>query len=141
MARWRVAVFVLAPAAALAAGWPALLFGWIVPRLLLYPLLSWMSLLAEHRWFDAAQVPPQATNETVEAGRCLRLYRRNRVLELIARGTWLPYGDLFHFAHSTHPAVRWNYLPRLDALLAAPVRTPKDSWSVPARCSPSTSGR
>ncbi|MEH0545592.1 hypothetical protein QA802_21720 [Streptomyces sp. B21-105] len=72
----------------------------------------------EHRWFDPDPVagPPVA----VEAGRCLRLYPRNTPLALLARGTWLPYGDLYHFTHSAHPAVRWNYLPALESSLRGP---------------------
>ena len=42
---------------------------------------------------------------------------RNAPLSLLARGTWLPYGDLYHFAHS---AVRWNYLPALERSLRGP---------------------
>ncbi|MEU6535649.1 hypothetical protein [Streptomyces sp. NPDC047000] len=56
----------------------------------------------------------------MEAGRCLRLYPRNALLALLARATWLPYGDLYHFAHSAHPAVRWNYLPTLEKCLHGP---------------------
>jgi fatty acid desaturase len=61
----------------------------------------------------------------VEAGRCLRLYPRNAPLSLLARGTWLPYGDLYHFAHSAHPAVRWNYLPALERSLRGPDYRPR----------------
>lgn len=110
---WRLAGFIAAPTALLlAAGWQGALFAFVLPRLLLYPQLSWMSLLVEHRWWDAEEVtgPPAV----VEAARCLRLYPHNPLLALVARATWLPYGDLFHYAHSAHPAVRWNYLPTLE---------------------------
>ncbi|MCZ4124984.1 fatty acid desaturase [Streptomyces sp. H39-S7] len=120
---WRLAALVAVPALmGCAFGWPAAVFVYVVPRLLLYPQLAWMSLLVEHRWFDAEPVtgPPAV----VEAARCLRLYPRNHLLALIARGTWLPYGDLFHYAHSAHPAVRWNYLPTLDRALGTPHFTP-----------------
>ncbi|MER6630599.1 fatty acid desaturase [Streptomyces sp. NPDC000987] len=110
-------------AAVLAFGWEAAVFALVLPRLLLYPQLAWMSLLVEHRWFDPEPVtgPPVA----VEAGRCLRLYPRNALLALLARGTWLPYGDLYHFAHSAHPAVRWNYLPALERSLHGPAYRPR----------------
>ncbi|MFB7090872.1 fatty acid desaturase [Streptomyces sp. NPDC056296] len=104
-------------------GWEAAVFVLVLPRLLLYPQLAWMSLLVEHRWFDPEPVtgPPVA----VEAGRCLRLYPHNALLALLARGTWLPYGDLHHFAHSAHPAVRWNYLPALERSLCGPAYRPR----------------
>lgn len=117
----------VATALALLFGWEAAVFAYVVPRLLLYPQLAWMSLLVEHRWFDPDPVtgPPIA----VEAGRCLRLYPRNAPLSLLARGTWLPYGDLYHFAHSAHPAVRWNYLPALERSLHGPSYRPHSDWS------------
>ncbi|MER7231761.1 fatty acid desaturase [Streptomyces olivaceus] len=110
-------------AAAGCFGWEAAVFVFVLPRLLLYPQLAWMSLLVEHRWFDPEPVigPPVA----VEAGRCLRLYPHNATLALLARGTWLPYGDLYHFAHSAHPAVRWNYLPALERSLRGPAYRPR----------------
>lgn len=106
----------------LAFGWEAAVFAFVLPRLLLYPQLAWMSLLVEHRWFDPEAVPGPPV--AVEAGRCLRLYPRNAFLALLARGTWLPYGDLYHFAHSAHPAVRWNYLPALECTLRGPAYRP-----------------
>ncbi len=112
----------VAAASAAVFGWQAAVFVFLLPRLLLYPQLAWMSLLVEHRWFDPEPVtgPPVA----VEAGRCLRLYPRNTLLALLARGTWLPYGDLYHFAHSAHPAVRWNFLPALERSLRGPAYRP-----------------
>ncbi|MFD7734154.1 fatty acid desaturase [Kitasatospora phosalacinea] len=120
----RTAALAACLAAALAlGGWPAALFGLAVPRLLLYPQLAWLSLIVEHRWFDAA--PPAGPGTVaLEAGRCLRLYPASPVMALLARGTWLPYGDLFHFAHSAHPAVRWNYLPVLERVLGMPEFAP-----------------
>ncbi|MEU6175827.1 dihydrouridine synthase [Streptantibioticus parmotrematis] len=106
----------------LAGGWPALLCGALLPRLLLYPQLAWTSLLVEHTWFDPEQ--RTGTPAQIEAGRCLRLYPRNRALKAIAATTWLPYGDLHHYAHSAHPSVRWNYLPALEGRLAPPHFTP-----------------
>ncbi|MFE3946403.1 fatty acid desaturase [Streptomyces sp. NPDC059118] len=119
----RAAALVTVPAAAyLAGGWPAVLVGTLVPRLLLYPQLAWMSLLVEHTWFDPDR--RSGTPDHVEAGRCLRLYPHNRALATLAAATWLPYGDLYHYAHSAHPSVRWNYLPALEAQLAPPHFTP-----------------
>jgi fatty acid desaturase len=118
----RVAAF-LSPIllAFVVGGIRAILFGLVIPRLLLYPQLAWLSLLAEHRWFDS-----NLSNDRLkaEAGRCLRLYPHNQLNMSIARLTWLPYGDAFHYAHSSFPGVRWNYLARLDALLPRPSCTP-----------------
>ncbi|QNT98371.1 hypothetical protein HEP81_08143 (plasmid) [Streptomyces griseofuscus] len=103
-------------------GWPALLCGMLIPRLLLYPQLAWMSLLVEHTWFDPEH--RSGTPAQVEAGRCLRLYPRNCALATLAASTWLPYGDLHHYAHSAHPGLRWNYLPAAEAHLAPPHFSP-----------------
>ncbi|WP_246096002.1 hypothetical protein [Streptomyces botrytidirepellens] len=56
------------------------------------------------RWFDPE--PRTGSPAWVEAGRCLRLYPNNRLLARLAAATWLPYGDLHHYAHSAHPSVR-----------------------------------
>jgi len=118
-ARWRLAAFLLTPTAAfLLGGTPLLVFGFVVARMLIYPQLAWMSLLVEHTWFAAD--PEPGTPARVEAARCVRVYPSRPLLEAVARALWLPYGDLFHYAHSVHPAVRWNYLPRLDVLLGLP---------------------
>jgi fatty acid desaturase len=121
--KWRIALFAALPASTvLAFGWPAAVFGVVVPRLLLYPQLAWLSLLVEHRWFDAE--PRDGPAAVVEAGRCIRLYPGSRYRSGIARITWLPYGDLFHYAHSVHPAVRWNHLPALERIIGLPDYTP-----------------
>ncbi|MER5887007.1 fatty acid desaturase [Streptomyces sp. NPDC001941] len=119
----RQAALLTVPAAAyLTAGWTGLFAGWLLPRLLLYPLLAWLSLIVEHTWFDPEhRTGPQPH---VEAGRCLRLYPRNRALAALAAATWLPYGDLHHYAHSAHPGLRWNYLPALERHLPPPHFTP-----------------
>ncbi|MCO8308808.1 dihydrouridine synthase [Streptomyces sp. RKCA744] len=109
-------------AAYLTGGWPALVCGFLVPRLLLYPQLAWLSLINEHTWF--APEPRTGSPAWVEAGRCLRLYPHNQLLARLAAATWLPYGDLHHYAHSAHPAVRWNFLPALERHLTQPHFTP-----------------
>ncbi len=77
----------------------------------------------EHTWFDPE--PRTGRPAWVEAGRCLRLYPHNRVLAVLAATTWLPYGDLHHYAHSAHPSVRWNYLRPLERHLGKPHFTPE----------------
>ncbi|MFF4647698.1 fatty acid desaturase [Streptomyces sp. NPDC001389] len=117
------AALLLVPAAAyLAGGWAAVLAGVLIPRLLLYPLLAWWSLLVEHTWFDPDH--RTGTAAEIEAGRCLRLYPRNPALAALAAATWLPYGDLHHYAHSVHPGLRWNYLRALERHLPPPHFTP-----------------
>ncbi|NEC88073.1 dihydrouridine synthase [Streptomyces sp. SID12501] len=118
----RAALFLLAVLAYTLGGWSGLVAGLLVPRLLLYPQLSWLSLLNEHTWFDPD--PRTGTPTWIEAGRCLRLYPTNRTLAHLAATTWLPYGDLHHYAHSAHPAIRWNYLPSLERHLTNPHFTP-----------------
>ncbi|GAA1553055.1 hypothetical protein GCM10009731_03880 [Streptomyces globosus] len=119
----RAAAALAVPGAAyLTGGWTAAVAGVLIPRLLLYPLLAWWSLLAEHTWFDAEH--RTGTPAEVEAGRCLRLYPQSRLLAAVAAATWLPYGDLHHYAHSAHPALRWNYLPALERHLPPPHATP-----------------
>jgi len=120
---WRALAFVSVPVAAYAiGGLPVLIAGYVVPRLFIYPQLAWMSLLVEHTWFE--DVPDSGVGKVeLEASRCIRLYRHRAVAELLARSLWLPYGDLYHFAHSAHPSVRWNYLRLVDELLGSPGRT------------------
>ncbi len=86
----------------------------LVPRLLLYPLLAWWSLL--HRI---------GTPAGVEAGRRMCLHPRSRALAALAAATWLPSGDLHHYAHSpAHPGLCWDDLPVLELHLPAPHFTP-----------------
>ncbi|MFI6006698.1 fatty acid desaturase [Streptomyces sp. NPDC051366] len=117
-----VAVALVLAAAYAIGGWAAVLAGVLLPRLLLYPLLAWWSLLVEHTWFDPEL--RTGTAAEIEAGRCLRLYPHNRVLAALAAATWLPYGDLHHYAHSAHPGLRWDYLPALERHLPPPHFTP-----------------
>ncbi|MGW6782258.1 fatty acid desaturase [Streptomyces sp. NPDC054987] len=119
----RCAALSVVPATAyLAGGWAGVVAGFLVPRLLLYPLLAWWSLLVEHTWWDPEH--RTGTPAEVEAGRCMRLYPHSRGLAALAAATWLPYGDLHHYAHSAHPGLRWNYLPALERHLPAPNFTP-----------------
>ncbi|MFJ2598745.1 fatty acid desaturase [Streptomyces erythrochromogenes] len=119
----RCAAFALVPVAAyLTGGWAGMVAGFVAPRLLLYPLLAWWSLLVEHTWWDPEH--RSGTPAEVEAGRCMRLYPRSRGLASLAAATWLPYGDLHHYAHSAHPGLRWDYLPALERHLPSPHFTP-----------------
>jgi fatty acid desaturase len=93
-----------------------------VARLWLYPQLAWVSLIVEHRWWGAE--PVRGRPLVVEASRCVRIYRRSPLLALLMRTTVLPYGDLYHFAHSVYPTIRWNYLPAVERLIGLPHWTP-----------------
>ena len=123
IAPWRTVIFFFAAYAAYALGGvPLLIAGYVIPRLLIFPQLAWMSLLVEHTWFDRSPDGQDASRIELEAARCIRLYGHRTLAELAARCLWLPYGDLYHFAHSAHPSVRWNYLRRVDELLGSPGR-------------------
>lgn len=102
----------------LLGGPAALIFGLLLPRLVLYRMLSWMSMLVEHNWFVAHSTAHGRLSR--EADRCIRLYESRPLLKTLTRATWLPYGDLFHYAHSVYPRLRWNYLCMADHLLPSP---------------------
>lgn len=117
---WRVvALRVAVVAATLALVWSCggaagLVFGYLVPLLLVYPWFSWISILVEHRWFcadDAARDRWQ-----MECINC-------RPTEFPGVSGWIvsrlifPLSDRYHLAHSLFPYVRWNYLPPIDRYL------------------------
>lgn len=108
--------------AILLGGLPALV-ALAVARVVLYPSMAWFSLIVEHRWFDVPALGGGGPRE-IEGRRCLRIYPRRWLLESILRTTVLPYGDLFHYVHSVHPTVRWNYLPELERLIGLPYFVP-----------------
>jgi fatty acid desaturase len=122
-APWHTVIFAFAAGVAYeVGGLPVLLGGYLIPRLLIFPQLAWLSLLVEHTWFESLPDGDDLSRIDLEAGRCIRLYRHRALAELLARCLWLPYGDLYHFAHSAHPSVRWNYLRRVDESLGGPGR-------------------
>lgn len=110
----------------LLGGWRAIV-ALVAARLVLYPLMAWFSLLVEHRWFSAE--PWRGRPIEVEARRCVRVWAGRPVLALVARATVLPYGDLYHFAHSVYPTVRWNYLPTVDAIIGMPWFAPRNAFA------------
>jgi fatty acid desaturase len=111
-------------AAYLLSAWRALAV-LAVARLALYPLMAWFSLLIEHRWFSAE--PWRGRPIEVEARRCVRVWDGRPVAALVARGTVLPYGDLYHFAHSVYPTMRWNYLPTVERIVGTPQFVPRNA--------------
>jgi fatty acid desaturase len=93
-------------------GLRGVLFGYMLPRLLVYPTYSWIALLAEHRWFARSSA----------AGRA-REYECGRPTDYTGFFGWLvtsfisPAADHFHLAHSLYPHVRWNHLGEVDRIL------------------------
>ena len=112
----RAAAMAAVVAALLAAGGvPALAWAYVVPMLTTYPLLSWVSLLAEHRWFVASDAADRWTRECL-AGRPTAY--PGVVGALLSRAV-SPCSDRYHLAHSLFPSLRWNHLPAVDAALRA----------------------
>jgi fatty acid desaturase len=119
---WRPGLMAGLAAAAYACGGVRALLALAVARVALYPLLAWASVLVEHSWFRGR--PRSGRPLEVESRRCVRVYPGRQALTLLARTTWLPYGDIFHFAHSVYPTVRWNYLPAVERLIGMPHLAP-----------------
>jgi fatty acid desaturase len=116
-------VLALSGSAYLLGGWRAIV-AVAVARLALYPLMAWFSLLVEHRWFNAE--PCRGRPIEVETRRCVRVWAQRSVLALVARAIFLPYGDLYHFAHSVYPTIRWNYLPTVEGIVGMPWFAPRN---------------
>jgi fatty acid desaturase len=101
---------------------PMVMFGstweivWIylVPLVVVYPLFAWLSQVVEHRWFL-----PQPDDRS-RLGRELAFGRPTEyagLSGLLIRQNIFPFGDSYHLAHSLFPNVRWNYLPAVHELL------------------------
>jgi fatty acid desaturase len=116
-------VTALVGAAFLLGGWWAVAT-LVVARILLYPFMAWFSLLVEHRWFNAE--PWLGRPIEVEARRCVRVWAGRAATALVARATLLPYGDLYHFAHSVYPTVRWNYMSTVERIIGLPQFSPRN---------------
>ncbi|MFJ9378717.1 hypothetical protein [Streptomyces sp. NPDC101455] len=97
---------------------------------------AWLGLINEHTRFGPD--PRTGPLAWVEAGRCLHLYPNNRALAWLAAATWLPYGDLYHYAYSTHPSVGApTKLPRhIGELSAEAPRSPFGAVSNGGKRSP-----
>lgn len=93
-------------------GATGLLVGYVVPLLTVYPLCSWISVLAEHRWFAACDATDRRTRECVN-GRPTDYHGLAR----LAKHTIFPFSDHYHLAHSLYPKLRWNYLAAVDRAL------------------------
>lgn len=97
-------------------GAAGLIVGYGVSLLFVYPFFSWVSILAEHRWFcpdDEAQNRWQ-----MECINC-RPTEFPGVMGAVVRHLIFPLSDKYHLAHSLYPHVRWSYLPAIDRDLRA----------------------
>ncbi|MGV0760550.1 fatty acid desaturase [Tistrella mobilis] len=117
---WRLAARLavmagVAGAMAAAFGWQGLVFGHLVPLLLIYPLFSWISVIAEHRWYARADSGRRMTDECTNG----RPTDYSGISGWIVRQFVSPYTDSWHLAHSLYPFARWNHLPAIDAALKA----------------------
>jgi hypothetical protein len=102
---------VLLPAA---GGFWSVWFGFVMPRFLIYPLLSWWSQIVEHRWF-ASNPDERRIYREFEVGHRLNL---RSLPGILLRTLVLPKGDYYHLAHSLFLSARWYELPMLDKILA-----------------------
>lgn len=109
--RWGVMLATVAGFFAL-FGARGIVFGYVLPRLLVYPTYSWIALIAEHRWFARSSAVGRA-----------REYECGRPTDYSGLSGWLvtsfisPAADHYHLAHSLYPHVRWNHLPEVDRIL------------------------
>ena len=96
-------------------GVAALVVGWLVPVLALYPLFAWWSLLAKHRW----HTPYMPLNRD----RLAHDYEHGHatdfpgLLGAVQRYLIFPMSDAYHLAHHVYPFVRYHYLPAVDRAL------------------------
>jgi fatty acid desaturase len=106
------ALGVVVGAFAVVSGPIGLLVAYAIPLVTVYPLFSWVSVLAEHRWFVRCDEVERKARECVN-GRPTDY----RGLGRLAKHTIFPFTDHYHLAHSLYPTLRWNYLPAVDRAL------------------------
>lgn len=95
-------------------GIPALLFGWFIPAISIYPLFSWWSLLSKHRW-HTPYVPGLGRREhDYEHGRATDFPGLSGAVQ---RYMIFPMSDAYHLAHHIFPFVRSEYMPAVDRAL------------------------
>jgi fatty acid desaturase len=96
-----------------AGGWRALVFGYVVPLLTIYPWFSWISLLVEHRWFVECHEDDRVARECING----RPTDYHGVSGWLIKHFVLPATDHYHLSHSLYPHVRWNYVAAVDRAL------------------------
>jgi fatty acid desaturase len=92
----------------------ALIFLYVVPLFITYPLFYWLAHVALHRWFAPCDPNLGYYERELELGRPTEF---SGVLGFIVRHNIFPLGDSYHLAHSLFPNVRWTHLPQVDAIL------------------------
>ncbi len=91
-----------------------LLFLYILPVLVVYPLFYWLAHVALHRWFVDCDNSIEYYQRELEIGRPTNF---TGILGFIIRHNLFPVGDSYHLAHSLFPVVRWTHLPQVDKIL------------------------
>lgn len=91
-----------------------LLFLYVVPVLITYPLFYWIAHIALHRWYATCEDEIPYHQRELELGRPTDFAGW---VGAILKHNVFPCGDSYHLAHSLFPAFRWNYLPAVDALM------------------------
>ncbi|QRK12838.1 fatty acid desaturase [Archangium violaceum] len=92
----------------------ALVFLYVVPVFITYPLFYWLAHVALHRWFAPCDLNLGYYERELELGRPTEF---RGPIGFIVRHNIFPLGDSYHLAHSLFPNVRWNYLPQVDELM------------------------
>jgi fatty acid desaturase len=88
---------------------------WILSLLFFYPLFSWWSLLAEHRWFFVPRGGQSRFDQNCDM--TPRTVYSGWIGHLI-RYFISPCTDSLHLAHHIYPSLHWRYLPAADQLLS-----------------------
>jgi hypothetical protein len=96
-------------------GWPGFVVGYAVPMVTVYPLYSWISLLAEHRWFVECNETSHFARECVNG----RPTAYPGALGWVVKHAIFPATDHYHLTHSLYPHIRWNHMAAIDRALAA----------------------
>jgi fatty acid desaturase len=109
----RVVVAVVTVSFFVRLGLGVLLSGYVVPLVLWYPLFSWVSLLAEHRWYAECDVVDRKTRECING----RPTAYRGVVGWLIRQSVSPATDSYHLVHSLYPHLRWNYMRAVDKAL------------------------
>lgn len=92
----------------------ALIFGWLIPAFMIYPLFAWWSLLAKHRWHTPYEPSQGRRDHDYEHGRATDFSGLTGVLQ---RYLIFPMSDAYHLAHHIYPFVRSEYMPVVDRSL------------------------